>query len=35
MKSVGIDIAKYEHTAFILDAYIGEFLCDPFYSKTI
>lgn len=35
MKLVGIDIAKYKHAAFIMDASTGESLCDPFFSKTI
>ncbi|MFR1294005.1 MAG: hypothetical protein ACLSBH_21075 [Coprobacillus cateniformis] len=35
MKLVGIDIAKYEHAAFIMEASTGESLCDPFSSKTI
>ena len=33
MKLVGIDIAKYEHAAFIMEASTGESLCDPFFFK--
>ncbi|MGM9970430.1 MAG: IS110 family transposase [Anaeroplasma sp.] len=31
MKLVGIDIAKYKHAVYIMDAYTGESLCDPFF----
>lgn len=31
MKLVGIDIAKYKHAAYIMDASTGESLCDPFF----
>ena len=34
MKLVGIDIAKYEHAAFIMEASTGESLCDPFFFKN-
>ena len=34
MKLVGIDIAKYEHAAYIMDAATGESLCDPFFFKN-
>ena len=34
MKLVGIDIAKYEHAAFIMVAVTGESLCDPFFFKN-
>ena len=34
MKLVGIDIAKYKHAAFIMDASTGESLCDPFLFKN-
>lgn len=34
MKLVGIDIAKYEHAAFIMDAACGESLCEPFFFKN-
>lgn len=34
MKLVGIDIAKYEHAAFIMDAICGESLCEPFFFKN-
>ena len=34
MKLVGIDIAKYKHVAFIMDASTGESLCDPFFFKN-
>lgn len=34
MKLVGIDIAKYEHSAYIIDAYSGQSLCEPFFFKN-
>ena len=34
MKLVGIDIAKYKHAAFIMDASTGESLCEPFFFKN-
>lgn len=34
MKLVGIDIAKYEHAAFIMDDICGESLCEPFFLKN-
>lgn len=34
MKLVGIDIAKYEHAAFIMDSNTGEPLCEPFFFKN-
>ncbi len=35
MKLVGIDIAKYKHAAFIMDASTGNLYVILFYSKTI
>lgn len=35
MKLVGIDITKYEHAAFIMNASTGKSLCVPFSSRTI
>lgn len=34
MKLVGIDIAKYEHAAFVMEASTGETLCNPFFFKN-
>lgn len=34
MKLVGIDIAKYEHAAYIMDTSTGKSLCDPFFFKN-
>ena len=34
MKLIGIDIAKYEHAAFIMDSTTGESLCEPFFFKN-
>lgn len=34
MKLVGIDIAKYEHAAYIMDSLTGESLGDPFFFKN-
>lgn len=34
MKLVDIDIAKYEHAAFIYDSITGESLCNPFFFKN-
>ncbi|MGM9877996.1 MAG: IS110 family transposase, partial [Bacilli bacterium] len=34
MKLVGIDIAKYKHAAFVMDASTGESLCDPFFFNN-
>ena len=33
MKLVGIDIAKYEHAAYIMDAATGESLCVSFFTS--
>lgn len=35
MKLVGIDITKYEHAAFIMNASTSKSLCVPFSSRTI
>lgn len=34
MKLVGIDIAKYEHAAYIMDTSTGKSLCDSFFFKN-